>query len=124
MTTKEFIALAKARLGLDISEQEAQDYLDGKKALPDEALELVSGGENTGACPMCGEINYCYDLRFGIAFCGNCAHEIARSKVRDGAPKNKCSKCGMNALYYRFNDEHVVCTICGHSEARDFIELF
>lgn len=56
MTTKEIIALAKEKLGKDITEQEAQDYLDGKIALPDEALEIVSGGGlcDKNNCPRCG----------------------------------------------------------------------
>lgn len=44
MTTEEIIALAKEKLGKEITEQEAQDYLSGKTPLPDEALELVDGG--------------------------------------------------------------------------------
>lgn len=38
MTTDEMIALAKEKLGRDITEEEARDYLDGKLPLPDEAL--------------------------------------------------------------------------------------
>lgn len=57
MTTQEVIALAKEKLGKDITEQEAQNYIDGKAAIPDDALDLVSGGgecyENI-ACPNCG----------------------------------------------------------------------
>lgn len=44
MTTEEIINLAKEKLGRDIKEQEAQDYINGNLALPDEALEMVSGG--------------------------------------------------------------------------------
>ncbi|MEM1483437.1 hypothetical protein V6615_01020 [Oscillospiraceae bacterium PP1C4] len=44
MTTKQVIDLAKEKLGKDITEQEAQDYLSGKTAIPDEALDIVSGG--------------------------------------------------------------------------------
>ncbi len=44
MTTEKIMALAKERLSKEISEQEARDFLDGRLALPDEALELVSGG--------------------------------------------------------------------------------
>jgi glutaredoxin-related protein len=64
MTTDEMIALAKEKLGRDITEEEARDYLDGKLPLPDEALELVSGGAScrgsssssppTRVCPRCG----------------------------------------------------------------------
>ncbi|WP_369283941.1 hypothetical protein [Oscillibacter sp. GMB15532] len=47
MTTQEIITIAKEKLGKDITEQEAQDYIDGKAAIPDEALDLVSGGGAT-----------------------------------------------------------------------------
>lgn len=55
MTTKEVIALAKEKLGRDITGQEAQDYIDGKAALPDEALDIVNGGGNCNSrsCPQC-----------------------------------------------------------------------
>ncbi len=55
MTTKEVIALAKEKLGRDVTEQEAQDYIDGKAALPDEALDIVNGGGNCSSqsCPQC-----------------------------------------------------------------------
>jgi predicted RNA-binding Zn-ribbon protein involved in translation (DUF1610 family) len=57
MTTQEAIELAKKKLGKNITEQEAQDYMNGKAALPDEALDVVSGGGNCGSkttCPKCG----------------------------------------------------------------------
>lgn len=62
MTTEEIINLAKEKLGRDITEQEAQDYINGNLALPDEALEMVSGGcilsfEEVIACPKCGSVN-------------------------------------------------------------------
>lgn len=44
MTTQKVITLAKEKLGKSITEQEARDYIDGKVALPDEALDIVSGG--------------------------------------------------------------------------------
>jgi len=47
MTTEKVIALAKEKLGKDVTEQEVEDYLSGKTAIPDKALELVSGG---GGC--------------------------------------------------------------------------
>lgn len=56
MTTDKIIALAKEKLGKDITEQEARDFLDGKLALPDEALEIISGGEACAyqeKCPRC-----------------------------------------------------------------------
>lgn len=55
MTTKEIITLVKDKLGKDISEQEARDYLEGKTPLPDEALEIVGGGASCSQkCPGCG----------------------------------------------------------------------
>lgn len=56
MTTEQIITLAKEKLGKDITEQEAQDYIDGKAALPDEALEIVSGGAVCvdPVCTYCG----------------------------------------------------------------------
>ena len=57
MTTEKIMALAKEKLGKDITEQEAQDYLSGKIAIPDEALEIVSGGGECvrQKCPRCGD---------------------------------------------------------------------
>ena len=67
MTTEQNIALAKEKLGRDITEQEARDYIDGKAVIPDEALDLVSGGvvcigtsggaDSLLACPRCGSFN-------------------------------------------------------------------
>ncbi len=57
MTTQQVIALAKEKLGKDLTEQEAQDYLSCQTAIPDEALSLVSGGAHCGrdfVCPNCG----------------------------------------------------------------------
>ncbi|QHQ62576.1 hypothetical protein Ana3638_18805 [Anaerocolumna sedimenticola] len=57
MTTEKIITLAKEKLGKEITEQEAQDYLNGKIALPDEALDIVSGGGKCNLspkCPKCG----------------------------------------------------------------------
>lgn len=53
MTIEEIIMLAKEKLGKDISEQEALDYLNGKTALPDEALEVVGGGITCADNPVC-----------------------------------------------------------------------
>jgi hypothetical protein len=56
MTTQEIITIAKEKPGKDITEQDAQDYIDGKAAIPDEALDLVSGGEGCSTqstCPVC-----------------------------------------------------------------------
>lgn len=57
MTAKDIIEVAKKKLGKEITEQEANNYLDGNMALPDEALELISGGgECSQTCPKCGGI--------------------------------------------------------------------
>ncbi|MEM1483436.1 hypothetical protein V6615_01015 [Oscillospiraceae bacterium PP1C4] len=58
MTTEQIITLAKEKLGKDITEREAQDYIDGKAAIPDEALDIVSGGGRCSGltlnmCPNC-----------------------------------------------------------------------
>lgn len=57
MRTHEIIAIAKEKLGKDISPQDIQDYMDGKISLPDEALELVSGGGvcSDDICPNCNK---------------------------------------------------------------------
>ncbi len=58
MTTQQVMALAKEKLGRDITEQEAQDYIDGKTVIPDEALDIVSGGgivyTREEVRPLCG----------------------------------------------------------------------
>ena len=67
MTTQEIIALAKERLGNDIAEQEAQDYIDGKAAIPDDALDTVSGGAATMYSPRGGKIKCPYCLQIVMA---------------------------------------------------------
>ena len=61
MTTEQIITIAKEKLGKDITEQEARDYLDGKVKIPDDALDIVSGGY--------GRI----DLTFGEGVGGQCS---------------------------------------------------
>ena len=58
MTTQEVIALAKEKLGKDITEQEAQNYIDGKAAIPDEALDIVSGGIWRADLPHGGGVDH------------------------------------------------------------------
>ncbi len=76
MTAEKIIALAKEKLGKNITEQEAQDYLDGKIALPDEALDVISGGDycRNQTCPKCGGSLWnkmgTYDL-----YCDTCGYE-------------------------------------------------
>lgn len=75
MTTQEAMALAKEKIGKDITEQEAQDYLSGKTALPDEALDMVSGGciFGTKKCPKCGSDKTMVDLMFKC-HCSECGY--------------------------------------------------
>lgn len=74
MTTKEIIALAKEKLGKEINEQIARDYLDGKAPLPDEALDIVSGGgECTQKCEKCGNTLY-WNVKFDMVECSKCGY--------------------------------------------------
>lgn len=74
MTTEQIITLAKERLGRDITEQVAQDYIDGKTALPDEALDIVSGGGGcTLSCSVCGSGNVATSPD-GEYVCLDCGH--------------------------------------------------
>lgn len=80
MTTEKIIALAKEKLGKDITEQEAQDYLNGKSALPDEALELISGGSgcnDVSKCPVC-RLHTRSELKDqpGTYYCMNCGRIV------------------------------------------------
>lgn len=71
MTTEQIIALAREKLGKDITEQEAQDYIDGKVAIPDEALDLVSGG---GDCDktLCRVCQQPVSIgAYGFLYCNN-----------------------------------------------------
>lgn len=61
MTTDKIMALAKEKLGKDLTEQEAQDYLSGSAPIPDEALDIVSGGgcgNDSYCCKRCGSKNF------------------------------------------------------------------
>ncbi len=79
MTTEEVIALAKEKLGKDITEQEAQNYLSGETPLPDEALDLVSGGgckvfndltKSSIKRPVCGA--KAYEYKHWVFWCERC----------------------------------------------------
>ncbi len=73
MTTQEVIAIAKEKLGKDITEQDAQDYLDGKAAIPDEAMDIVSGGGDCGIqsiCPVCQQ-SLAYGGIYTSPYCNN-----------------------------------------------------
>lgn len=79
MTTQQVMALAKEKLGKDLTEQEAQAYIDGKAAIPDEALDIVSGG-GCGAwdvCPNCclaGSSTYKQEGTTKHFTCHSCGH--------------------------------------------------
>lgn len=72
MSIEQIITLAKERLGKDITEQEAQDYINGKTAIPDEALDIISGG---GDCALKGHCPVCLQLLsigpYGYPYCNN-----------------------------------------------------
>jgi len=76
MTTEKMIALAKEKLGKDITEQEVQDYLSGKAPFPDEALDLVSGGGDCSfgsfLCPNCNLDSLTYNDITGLCDCYKC----------------------------------------------------
>lgn len=79
MKKEEIIALAKEKLGKEITEQEVQEYLDGNCPLPDEVMELVSGSgcnnKPTYKCPRC------YSIYF--------------SESSENPEYIKCRKCGL-----------------------------
>jgi hypothetical protein len=78
MTTQAVITLAKEKLGRDITEQEAQDYIDGKAAIPDEALDIVSGGGDCNKsndsllCPVCQQsLRSIHGPNISVMVCNN-----------------------------------------------------
>lgn len=122
MTTEEIIALAKEKFGKDIKEQEALDYLSGKLPLPDEALELVSGGGSCGEkiwCPRChyraaekneqGFQYYCYNC--GIRF--NMVKVDSQTKWQVSFT---CPKCNRKSYYEVYDNWSVRtrCRYCGY----------
>ncbi len=80
MTTQEIITLAKEKLDKDITEQEAQDYIDGKAAIPDEALDIVSGGSDCGTlkCFSCGSTNMYKDILYSECLDCGYIHTMCR----------------------------------------------
>lgn len=93
MTTQEIITIAKEKLGKDITEQQAQDYLSGKTAIPDEAMDIVSGGgecNESHVCPNYGStnMNAIKTYRGGMVFveyisgyqCQDCGQKITLRK--------------------------------------------
>ena len=78
MNADEIRALAKEKLGRDITEEEAQAYLDDSVELLDEALELASGG-----C--------------------ECDHKCVWDDYisEDGRRYFRCPKCGYIGGWYR-----------------------
>lgn len=123
MTTKKINAITEKKLGKDITEQETQD-LDGKIALPDEALDIVSGGEGKGACPMCGESNLRYSLHFDRVYCGSCAYTFTSNAVSMALRTDKCPMCKQSALNYSFKAGRLECGVCGYSNTQEFHEIF
>lgn len=122
MTTKEIITLAKEKLGKDISEQEALDYLSGKLPLPDEALELVSGGgscSNIVWCPRCKN-RATEENEDGFSYhCYHCGIRFNKLKV-DSQTKYQvsftCPRCNRKS-YYETYDNWIVktrCRFCGY----------
>lgn len=112
MTAKEILILAKEKLGKDITEQEAQEYLDGKRALPDEALELVDGGAGCvqgQPCPRCG-IPMARSMESGKIECNMCGYV-------EGEPVivNICPECGDN-MNQISNTSLYQCKSCGYIE--------
>lgn len=117
--------IAKEKPSQNLTEQESQDYLNGKMALPDEALDIVSGGgEGKGACPMCGESNLCYNVNFNRVYCGNCAYTFTNDAVPNTLRSNKCPKCHQNNLSYSFKDGRIICGTCNYSNTQEFHEMF
>lgn len=107
MTTEEIIALAKEKLGQEITEQEAQDYINGITPLPDEALELVSGGalcaeKPIATCPVCSGNAYGqHGVHLGYV-CYSC--NMRFSKQPGSYPVvwelyKKCHKCQRFSYY-------------------------
>jgi len=84
MTADEIIELAKEKLGKDLTEQEAEDYLNGKTPLPDEALELISGGSSK---------------------CASIINKIDEFVV-DTAP-SKCNKCKAFTRYIYIKEKDI-----------------
>lgn len=128
MTTEEIIAMAKEKLGKDITEQEAQDYLSGKAPLPDEALELVSGGgvcdgATDKRCPVCGFHLYQLKERIYTYHCKNCKTHLHQSFKGIRAYWDifgPCPKCQLLS-YYRETDRPPYiykCRTCGYTNQR------
>ena len=128
MTTEEIIALAKEKLGKDITEQEAQDYLSGKTPLPDEALELVSGGGSCKGtdydhirCPICNQVAYMMEAQHQYEYgCDRCRINFNEKQGTSHVKweiRIKCRKCGGYSYYEAYNDWGIKyrCRTCGSS---------
>ncbi len=126
MTTQEVIALAKEKLGKDITEQEALDYLSGKTPIPDEALELISGGvkcklhvlayNERAKCPICRRKIVGYEnAQYGY-LCEHCGIRFSKIQGTSRLELVKaCNKCG-NLTYFQVAENEtlasVPCRIC------------
>ena len=73
MIIQDVITIAKEKLGKDITEQEARDYIDDKAAIPDDALDTVSGGGSTMYPPRGAKVKCPYCLQVVMA---NSAEEL------------------------------------------------
>ncbi len=116
MTTEEIITLAKEKLGKDISEQEASDYLNGKHPLTDETLALVSGGSSCGTeqCPTCGKAMMHKDQ--GVFYCSKCLLHYSE-RGNNWEVFGKCPLCNQLAFYRVAVGSPSIyeCRICGYS---------
>lgn len=115
MTNKQIIDLVKEKSGKDITEQEAQDYLSGKMALPDEALDIVSGGSSIGLCPECNSNNMLYNSKFKHVYCGNCAYTFLNPNICT----IKCPQCGQSD----FITINITGGTCLHCRSCHYIQL-
>lgn len=131
MTTEEIIVLAKEKLGRDITEKDALDYLSGKKPIPEEALELVSGGGSCGTpdksrsyitCPLCGVKAYERPEQQSLYRCNVCAADFILNESSSINFKWKicrvCPRCQIQSIY-DVNDLMSFkyrCKICGYQD--------
>jgi ribosomal protein L37AE/L43A len=118
MTTAEIIALAKEKLGKEITEEEAKAYLSGDLPLPDEALELVSGGASCGGgenCPTCGKEMTRKDQ--GVFYCSSCQFYRIKKGEKNWESFLKCPVCNHLSLYLVKASVPPIyeCRVCGYT---------
>ena len=73
MTTEQIIAFSKEILAKEITEQEAQDYIEGETAIPEEKLDIVSGGDGCAYDqPLCSVCNQPLSVGgYSLLYCNN-----------------------------------------------------